>query len=206
MGTKDTITKSYLKENHVFADVINCFVYQGVSVVREEQLKEMDTNVLTLPENIKLAKNAMNLIVPAEIPDEKIMKLQTNLREVLLIIKYSKDKESLRRIVQENPERMQRMERKAAMVVKEYTNWEFHEEEEEETMDVCQAVKDWAIEEQMIGEQRGREIGKIEGVQQEKMETALKMLENHFEENVIIRITGLSEDQIRKINEKRKEK
>ena len=42
------------------------------------------------------------LIAPAQMPDEEIMKFQSSLREVMLFIKYSKDKENLSRVLAVN--------------------------------------------------------------------------------------------------------
>lgn len=308
MGKRDTLTKSYLSENHVFADVVNYFLYQGGQVVQPEQLIAMDTTLLTVPAGIGSDEQALQrhrdvvkqitakddtdirysilglelqsvqdatmpvrvmlydamqydeqikenkrrhqekkehgegdeylsgfhredrlkpvitlvvyfgsdpwtaprtlrelmvemdeemqrvlsdyellLIVPAEMSDEKIMLLQTNLREVLLMLKYSKSKTQLKRVVQENESRFRKMERKAAMIVKEFTKWEFEVDEEDETVDVCEAVKEWAAEEQ--------EIGRIQGIEQ----MAAKMLNEGFSVNMVVRITGLSVDEIEKL-------
>ncbi len=40
----------------------------------------------------------VRLIAPAQMSDEEIMKFQSSLREVMLFIKYSKDKENLSRL------------------------------------------------------------------------------------------------------------
>ena len=63
--------------------------------------------------------------------DEDIMKFQSSLREVLLFIKYSKDKDSLDRIMKANKNRFQEVERRAVDVIKVVTNVDLQYEESE---------------------------------------------------------------------------
>ncbi|MCM1049445.1 MAG: hypothetical protein NC433_13575 [Clostridiales bacterium] len=79
----DTITKDYVKDTGIFADIFIYYIYDGRQVIRPEQLIERHT-----------AK-----IAPAQMSDDEIMKFQSSLREVLLFIKYSKDKENLSRVL-----------------------------------------------------------------------------------------------------------
>ena len=58
----------------------------------------------------------MNLIAPKEMSDDEINEFHSNLREVMLYIKYSKNKEILDRVVRESLE-FQSMERQAAEVI-----------------------------------------------------------------------------------------
>lgn len=43
----------------------------------------------------------INLIAPAEMTDEEINQFQTDFREVMLFVKYSKDKKYLKKLVSE---------------------------------------------------------------------------------------------------------
>lgn len=58
----------------------------------------------------------MNLIAPKEMSDEKINEFHSNLREVMLYIKYSKNKEKLDEII-ERDSNFQSVERQAAEVI-----------------------------------------------------------------------------------------
>ena len=49
MGKIDTVTKDYMKNNAVFADAFNYFVYGGEQVVRPEDLQELDTTEIAVP-------------------------------------------------------------------------------------------------------------------------------------------------------------
>ncbi len=58
----------------------------------------------------------------AQMSDEEIMKFQSSLREVMLFIKYSKDRENLSRILKDNEKRFRKVERRAADVIEAITN------------------------------------------------------------------------------------
>lgn len=95
------------------------------------------------------------LIAPALMADSEIEKFQTNLREVLLFIKYSKDKGKLKQILKSNEERFRQVERRAADVIETITNSRLKYDEKEMKVDVCQAIKEMREESEQIGEKRG---------------------------------------------------
>lgn len=49
MGTADTVTKAYMRENAIFADAFNYLIYDGRQVIKPESLKELDTTEIALP-------------------------------------------------------------------------------------------------------------------------------------------------------------
>ena len=51
IGAADTITKAYIRENAVFADAFNYFIYKGSQVVSPEELQEVDTTEIIIPFN-----------------------------------------------------------------------------------------------------------------------------------------------------------
>ena len=112
----------------------------------------------------------VRLIAPALMPDSEIEKFQSNLREVLLFIKYSKDKEKLRRILKSNEKRFKEVERRAADVIEVITNQRIKYDEKEMKIDVCQAIEEMREESQRegekIGEERGRQIGALENARE----------------------------------------
>lgn len=62
MGIIDTVTKEYIKNNRIFADIFNQFLYQGEPVIVPEKLQPLDTNVTAVFEKeqnkkIPLQKN-----------------------------------------------------------------------------------------------------------------------------------------------------
>ncbi len=49
MGRKDIITKEYMEDTEVFADVFNHMIYQGEKVIDPKNLKELDTASVVIP-------------------------------------------------------------------------------------------------------------------------------------------------------------
>lgn len=76
-------------------------------------------------------------------------KLKTSLREVLLYIKYSKDKEQLQKVISSD-ERFKRVERNAAMVINAITHSEIKFDEKEEVVNMCQAIMEMREEERLF--------------------------------------------------------
>ena len=96
-----------------------------------------DPDVLASMDNYRV-----RLITPAQMPDEEIMKFQSSLREVMLFIKYSKDKENLSRVLAANEERFREVERRAADVIEAITNSGIKYDEKDEVVNVCQAIQE----------------------------------------------------------------
>lgn len=96
------------------------------------------------------------------------MKFQSSLREVMLFIKYSKDKENLSRVLVTNEKRFRELERRAADVIETITNSgiKYDEEEEAEAVDVCQAIQEMRREGEKIGEQKGVQKGELKKAQE----------------------------------------
>ncbi len=130
----------------------------------------------------------VRLIAPALMPDEEIMKLQSNLREVLLFIKYSKDKEKIDEILKRNEGRFRDLERRAADVIEVVTNTGLKYDEKEMRVDMCQAIQEMRQESEQIGEKRGKKIGerigekrgKRIGAQREKLKSAQRSARNFY--------------------------
>ena len=49
MGVKDTVTTKYMRQNKIFADAFNYFVYGGEQAIHPESLKELDTREIDVP-------------------------------------------------------------------------------------------------------------------------------------------------------------
>ena len=49
MGIKDTVTAKYMKQNEIFADAFNYFIYGGEQVIDSNMLVEMDTREIGVP-------------------------------------------------------------------------------------------------------------------------------------------------------------
>ncbi|MCI8532747.1 MAG: transposase [Lachnospiraceae bacterium] len=94
----------------------------------------------------------VRLIAPAQMADEEIMKFQSSLREVMLFIKYSKDRDNLSRILETNEKRFREVERRAADVIETITHTGLKYDESEEVVDVCQAIQEMRKESERDGE------------------------------------------------------
>ena len=123
-----------------------------------DMMQETDPRVLSCLDDYHV-----KLIAPAQMSDEEIMRFMTSLREVLLFIKYSKDKEKLQEILASNEARFREVERRAVDVITTITNSGLKYSEKEVKVDVCQAIREMREESEKIGEQRGEKIGEQRG-------------------------------------------
>lgn len=49
LGRKDTVTKNYMKQNTIFADAFNYYIYGGQQRILPGQLQELDTTEIVVP-------------------------------------------------------------------------------------------------------------------------------------------------------------
>lgn len=82
----------------------------------------------------------IQLIDPARMKPEDLMKFETSLREVMGYIKYSKDKEGMKTYMAGNSRTM--LERTAAQVIKAITNTPIKIPEGLEEVNVCEAIEE----------------------------------------------------------------
>lgn len=122
----------------------------------------------------------INRIAPAHMDMKDMNKLKTSLREVLLYIKYSKDKEKLKQVVLSD-ERFKHVERSAVSVINVITNSKIKFEEKGEEINMCQAIMEMREEERLIGREEGRKEGREEG-REETAKRMLKLGKNTLEE------------------------
>ena len=289
MGTKDTITKDYMADNCVFADVFNHMLYKGKNVIDPDTLHPLDTTALAVPYGSGISEvpvqkfrdefkslNVMhddsriylllgiedqsephfampvittvvyfgsdtwnaprslhemlsvqdpeilsmvpdyriNLFSPAEIKDEELDKLQSNLKEVMLFIKYSKDKRKLQELTSQSPG-FRSLELKAARVIDSITGINLRFTETEGSVNMCQAVQEMCDDARAEGRQaglaegrtaglaEGRTEGRTEGLQEQAMLTAQRMLQDpRFSPEDISRFSGLSLEDVLKLQKK----
>lgn len=102
-----------------------------------EMMDVSDPDVLACMDNYHV-----RLIAPAQMSDDEIMKFQSSMREVMLFIKYSKDKENLSRVLAVNEKRFREVERRAADVIEVITNSGMKYDKKKKVVDVCQAIQE----------------------------------------------------------------
>ena len=93
----------------------------------------------------------VNLIAPEQMSEEEIGRFHSSLKEVLLYIKYSKDKQELRRIMQEDPD-FHSLDRQAAEVINVTTNSRLKYPEGKERVDMCLAIEEMIADSEARGE------------------------------------------------------
>lgn len=126
----------------------------------------------------------LNLITPRELSDAKINEFHSSMREIMCYIKYSKDKERLRRIVAADS-RFQNVERRAVEIINAATNSHMKIAEGEERIDVCLAIQGMMEDSKM----EGRIEGAIEALitfareQGTSMEEVKRFLMTKYEKN-----------------------
>lgn len=130
--------------------VITLVIYWGLEswdapLTLKEMYSEADSEILAHAPDYHV-----NLIAPREMPDGEIDEFRTNLREVMLYIKYSKDKAKLDEII-EGDSKFQSMERQAAEVINVVTGSKLKYPEGKGRVNMCLAI------------QQMREESKIEG-------------------------------------------
>ena len=147
------------------------------------------------PEILSLAPDyRINLFSPAEIKDKELNKLQSNLREVMLFIKYAKDKRKLKELTSENSS-FQSLELKAAQVIDSITDINLRFTETERSVNMCQAVQEICDD--------TRAEGHAQGLQDQALLTAQRMLQDpRFSPEDISRFSGVPLEDVLKLREK----
>ena len=164
-------------------------------------LSVQDPEILSMVPDYRI-----NLFSPAEIKDEELDKLQSNLKEVMLFIKYAKDKRKLKELTSENSG-FQSLELKAARVIDSITGINLRFTETEGSVNMCQAVQEMCDDARAEGRQaglaEGRTEGRTEGLQEQAMLTAQRMLQDpRFSPEDISRFSGLSLEDVLKLQKK----
>ena len=164
-------------------------------------LSVQDPEILSLVPDYRI-----NLFSPAEIKDEELDKLQSNLKEVMLFIKYSKDKRKLQELTTQSPG-FRSLELKAARVIDSITGINLRFTETERSVNMCQAVQEMCDDARAEGRQaglaEGRTAGLAEGLQEQAILTAQRMLQDpRFSPEDISRFSGLSLEEVLKLQKK----
>lgn len=92
----------------------------------------------------------VNLIAPKEMSNGEINEFHSNLREVMLYIKYSKDKEELHKII-ESDSNFQKIERQAAEVINIVTGSKLKYPQGKGDVNMCLAIQQMREESEIKG-------------------------------------------------------
>ena len=91
----------------------------------------------------------INLICPYEMNEKDIEKFSSDMRDVMLYIKYQNDSEKLSELVK--ADKIKPVPNRTATFVKEITNAKFEIKEGEEYVDMCKAEREWVEKEVEAG-------------------------------------------------------
>ena len=156
-------------------------------------LSVQDPEILSMVPDYRI-----NLFSPAEIKDEELDKLQSNLKEVMLFIKYSKDKRKLQELTSQSPG-FRSLELKAARVIDSITGINLRFTETERSVNMCQAVQEMCDDARAEGLSQGH----TQGLQDHALLTAQRMLQDsRFSPEDISRFSGLPLEDVLKLREK----
>lgn len=147
-------------------------------------LATQDEEILALVPDYRI-----HLISPAAMKQEDFDRFRTNLREIFLYIKYSKDKEVLKHILSTDT-RFKALEREAAVLINTVTGSQLPLDTTLEVTDMCKAIEDIREEARLEGHLEGRLEGRLEGHLQD-----LKNLMNNLKctPNYAMDILGIPE-------------
>lgn len=92
----------------------------------------------------------VNLIAPGNMAEEEIEEFHSSLKEVMLYIKYSKDKEKLQEVTQKD-KNFRSLERQAAEVIRVTTNSKLKYHKGQEVINMCMALEEMKIDSEIKG-------------------------------------------------------
>ena len=104
----------------------------------------------------------LNLIAPGQMTEEEIHEFKTSLKEVMLYIKYSKDKARLQEVTQSD-KNFRNLDRQAAEVINVTTNSQLKYPEGSGMIDMCAAIEEIRNESRLEGITEGEIKGEIKG-------------------------------------------
>ena len=99
---------------------------------------------------VHLIRNSIKF-APERMSEGEIEEFQSSLKEVMLYIKYSKDKKKLQEVTQKD-KNFRNLERQAAEVIRVTTN---SNPEGQEVVDVCAAIEEIKLDSRIEGEIKG---------------------------------------------------
>ncbi len=101
----------------------------------------------------------VNLIAPGNMTEEEIEEFQSSLKEVMLYIKYSKNKMKLHEVTQKD-KKFHSLERQAVEVISVTTNSKLKYTEGQEVIDLCVALEEMKMDSEIKGSvETYREVG-----------------------------------------------
>ncbi len=145
--------------------VITLVIYFGANewdgpVTIHEMLEESDEKILRLTPDYRI-----NLVSPASLTENQAEKLSSDLKEVMLFVKYSRDKRKLLELLNTD-EHFKAIDVDTAHVIKALTGTNININKSEGEVDMCQAIEELRNEALAQGMEQGMEKGMEQGMEQ----------------------------------------
>ncbi len=156
--TSDEFLSGFYKTDRLIP-VVTLVIYWGPDrwdgpLTLKEMYAEADDAVMQYVPDYKI-----NLIAPEQMSDDEIKEFQTSLKEVMLYIKYSKDKNKLQKVTQAD-ESFQNLDRQAAEVINVTTNSKLKYPEGKGKIDMCLALEEMRMDSKIEGAVKAyKEVG-----------------------------------------------
>ena len=156
--TSDEFLSGFYKTDRLIP-VVTLVIYWGPDrwdgpLTLKEMYTEADDAVMQYVPDYKI-----NLIAPEQMSDDEIKEFQTSLKEVMLYIKYSKDKNKLQKVTQAD-ESFQNLDRQAAEVINVTTNSKLKYPEGKGKIDMCLALEEMRMDSKIEGAVKAyKEVG-----------------------------------------------
>ncbi len=155
-----------------------------------------------------VADYRINLLTPYALTNENAQKLCTDLKEVMLFVKYSRDKDKLREVI-ENDKKFRSIARDTARMIEAVTGTDIKAKESGGNVDMCKAIQDIRQEGYEQGIEQGIERGIEQGIERGIEQGIERGIEQGIEQGVeqgvertivvminIFRSMGISDDEI----------
>ena len=156
--TSDEFLSGFYKTDRLIP-VVTLVIYWGPDrwdgpLTLKEMYTEADDAVMQYVPDYKI-----NLIAPEQMSDDEIKEFKTSLKEVMLYIKYSKDKNKLQKVTQAD-ESFQNLDRQAAEVINVTTNSKLKYPEGKGKIDMCLALEEMRMDSKIEGAVKAyKEVG-----------------------------------------------
>ena len=171
--TDEEFLSGFRKEDRLMP-VITLVIYFGASdwdgpMSIHEMLNTGDQALLRFVPDYRI-----NLIAPAQVPDEDFEKFSTDFRDVLQFIKCSKNEDEIDRLTEGN-ERFTRMNPETAELINLITDSKLKLTVEEGTVNMCQAIQQKMERSEAAGVAKGLAEGEAKGKAQGRLETLVSL-------------------------------
>ena len=140
---------------------------------------------------------------------ENLAMFQEDLQVIFGLLKCRKDKQKLKKYVEENKEFFKNVDVDTGMVIGAFMNSnsimnEIKNQNEEGRVDMCKAMEDWAAEERAEGRLEGRLEGELEGEENKLVDLICKKLKKGKDIASIADEVEETEDVVKQLMEKHK--